>query len=167
LINDHPVLDTKLITLFVTTELEIFIDFYFDKVTAAYAVIGAAITFLVAVFSKYYLHREEGFKRFFTSLLLFYTGYNIIIFSGNFETLFIGWEFLGISSFLLIAFYRDRFLPVKNGLKVISVYRLSDICLLLAMWFSHHLWHENITFVKLNDRCIGCIKITGAFLPVS
>jgi NADH-quinone oxidoreductase subunit L len=63
-------------------------------------------------------------------LLLFYTGYNLIIFSGNFETLFIGWEFLGISSFLLIAFYRDRFLPVKNGMKVISVYRLSDICLI-------------------------------------
>ncbi|MES2371997.1 MAG: proton-conducting transporter membrane subunit [Bacteroidota bacterium] len=159
LMNDHPVLDTMLITLFTTPELEIFIDFYFDKVTAVYAVIGAAITFLVAVFSRYYLHREEGFKRFFSSLLLFYTGYNIIIFSGNFETLFIGWEFLGISSFLLIAFYRDRFLPVKNGMKVISIYRLSDICLLLAMWLSHHLWHENITFIKLNDVALVAAKL--------
>jgi NADH-quinone oxidoreductase subunit L len=68
LMNDHPVLDTKLITLFATPELEIFIDFYFDKVTAVYAIIGASISFLVAVFSRYYLHREEGFKRFFTSL---------------------------------------------------------------------------------------------------
>lgn len=159
LMNDHPVLDTKLITLFATNELEIFIDFYFDKITATYALIGASITFLVAVFSKYYLHREAGFKRFFTSLLLFYTGYNLIIFSGNFETLFIGWEFLGISSFLLIAFYRDRFLPVKNGMKVISVYRLSDICLMLALWLSHHLWHENITFIKLNDVALVAEKL--------
>jgi NADH-quinone oxidoreductase subunit L len=108
----------------------------------------------VAIFSRYYLHREEGFKRFFNTMLLFYAGYNIIIFSGNFETLFIGWEFLGISSFLLIAFYRDRYLPVKNGLKVISVYRLSDICLLLAMWLSHHLWHSNIPFATFNDTAL-------------
>lgn len=154
LLNDQPALDTKLIVLFSTTDFEIFIDFYFDKITAVYAFVGAVITFLVTVFSRYYLHREEGFKRFFNTFLLFYTGYNIIIFSGNFETLFIGWEFLGISSFLLIAFYRDRYLPVKNALKVISIYRLSDICLLLVMWLSHHLWQENITFLKLNNLAL-------------
>ncbi|MBC8112067.1 MAG: hypothetical protein H7Y04_13490, partial [Verrucomicrobia bacterium] len=81
-------------------------------------------------------------------------GYNLVIFSGNFETFFVGWEVLGICSFLLIAFYRDRYLPVKNGLKVISFYRLADVCLLLAMWMSHHLWHENITFIKLQDQAL-------------
>ena len=40
---------------------------------------------------------------------------------------------------------------VKNALKTISIYRLGDVCLILAMWMSHHLWHENITFLKLND----------------
>jgi NADH:ubiquinone oxidoreductase subunit 5 (subunit L)/multisubunit Na+/H+ antiporter MnhA subunit len=78
-------------------------------------------------------------------------GYNLVIFSGNFETLFVGWEILGICSLLLIAFYRDRYLPVKNALKVISFYRWADAALLLAMWMSHHLWHQNITFLKLND----------------
>jgi NADH:ubiquinone oxidoreductase subunit 5 (subunit L)/multisubunit Na+/H+ antiporter MnhA subunit len=151
LMNGHPVLDIRHATIFKTAEFEIFIDFFFDKTTAAFALMGAVLTFLVAMFSRFYLHREEGFKRFFNTILLFYAGYNIIIFSGNFETLFVGWEMLGISSFLLIAFFRDRYLPVKNGLKVISIYRLSDICLILAMWLSHHLWHENITFWKLND----------------
>jgi NADH-quinone oxidoreductase subunit L len=151
LYNGHPLLDIKHAVIFKSADVEIFIDLYFDKSTAVFAFIGAVLAFLVSIFSKYYLHREEGFKRFFNTMLLFYVGYNIIIFSGNFETLFVGWEFLGISSFLLIAFYRDRYLPVKNGLKVISFYRLSDICLMLAMWMSHHLWHENITFSKLND----------------
>ena len=151
LMNDHPTLDIKHIVLYKTTGFEIFIDFYFDKVTAVYALVGSLLSFLVTIFSRYYLHREEGFKRYFNTVLLFFTGYNLVIFSGNFETLFIGWEFLGISSFLLIAFYRDRHLPVKNGLKVISIYRFSDICLLLAMWLSHHLWHQNITFAQLND----------------
>ncbi|MDQ3108319.1 MAG: hypothetical protein M3R17_00345 [Bacteroidota bacterium] len=151
LLNAHPTLDIKHIVLFEADNIEIFIDFYFDKIAAAFAVVGSLLVFLVVIFSKYYLHREEGFKRFFNVMLLFFFGYNLVIFSGNFETLFIGWEFLGVSSFLLIAFYRDRYLPVKNGLKVISVYRLGDICLILAMWMSHHLWHENITFAKLND----------------
>jgi len=113
--------------------------------------VGGIITFLVSVFSKYYIHRESGYKRYFNTLLLFYFAYSVIVFSGNFETLFMGWEFLGLSSFLLIAFYRDRYLPVKNALKTISLYRLSDVSLILALWMSHHLWHENITFIKLND----------------
>ncbi len=150
LVLGQPTWDLKHLVLFTTPGFQIFLDLYFDKITAVFAFTGSVLCLLVTVFSRYYLHREEGFKRFFSSLLLFFTGYNFIIFSGNFETLFIGWEFLGISSFLLIAFYRDRYLPVKNGLKVISIYRLSDICLMLAMWMSHHLWHENITFFKFN-----------------
>jgi NADH-quinone oxidoreductase subunit L len=95
------------------------------------------------------MHRDEGYKRFFNTLLFFYLGYNFVIFSGNFETLFIGWEILGITSFLLISFYRDRYLPVKNGLKVISLYRLGDVCLIVAMWMAHHIFHKNITFHEL------------------
>jgi NADH:ubiquinone oxidoreductase subunit 5 (subunit L)/multisubunit Na+/H+ antiporter MnhA subunit len=63
----------------------------------------------------------------------------------------VGWEILGISSFLLIAFYRDRYLPVKNAVKVFSIYRIGDVGLILAMWLSHHLFHENTTFLKLNN----------------
>jgi formate hydrogenlyase subunit 3/multisubunit Na+/H+ antiporter MnhD subunit len=65
--------------------------------------------------------------------------------------MFIGWEILGISSFLLIAFYRDRYLPVKNAVKIFSIYRVGDVGLILAMWMSHHLFHENVTFLKLSN----------------
>src|SRR5687768_7348559 len=163
LLNDHPVLDVKHFTVYRTTGFEIFVDFYFDKVTAVFALIGAILTLLVIIFSRYYLHREEGFKRFFNTMLLFFAGYNIVVFSGNFETLFVGWELLGISSFLLIAFYRDRYLPVKNAMKVISVYRFSDISLLIAMWLSHHLWHKNITFFQLNDLESVRQQVTGHY----
>ncbi|OFY82374.1 MAG: NADH dehydrogenase [Bacteroidetes bacterium RIFCSPLOWO2_12_FULL_35_15] len=151
LMGSAPVLNIKHLTLYSEDKIEIFINFYFDKLTVVFALVGSSITFLVAVYSRFYLHRDSGFKRFFNTLLLFYFAYTLIIFSGNFETLFVGWEFLGITSFLLIVFYRDRYLPVKNGLKTISLYRLGDVCLILALWMSHHLWHENITFLKLND----------------
>lgn len=141
----------KDLSIFQNKEYQFFIDFYFDKSTAVYLLVGAFLSFMVVVYSRYYLHREPGYKRFFNTILFFFLGYNLTIFAGNFETLFIGWEILGISSFLLIAFYRERFLPVKNAIKVFSIYRIGDIGLLLAMWMSHHLWHENITFQKLHD----------------
>ena len=147
----HPTLNLKDIVLFHTDGYEFFIDFYFDKITAVYVFVGSFLTFLVAIYSRVYLHRENGYKRFFNTILFFYVGYNIVIFSGNLETLFMGWEILGISSFLLIAFYRDRYLPVKNAVKVFSIYRIGDVGIILAMWMSHHLWHENITFLKLSN----------------
>ncbi|WAC12367.1 proton-conducting transporter transmembrane domain-containing protein [Dyadobacter pollutisoli] len=151
ILHDHPVLDKKDILLFKSPGYEIFIDFYFDKITATYLFVGAFLTFLIVLYSRDYLHREKGYKRFFNTILFFYVGYNLVIFSGNLETLFVGWEILGISSFLLIAFYRERYLPVKNAVKVFSIYRIADVGLILAIWASHHLWHENITFLKLGN----------------
>lgn len=144
-----PILNVKEWVLYKTTGYEFFVDLFFDATGATFLIVGSVLAFLITVYSRYYLHREEGYKRFFNTVLFFYLGYCLTILSGNFETLFIGWEVLGISSFLLIAFYRDRYLPVKNAVKVFSIYRIGDIGLILAMWMSHHLWHENITFIKL------------------
>lgn len=151
LFNKAEVLNVKEFSVFKSNDYEFYIDLYFDKITATYLLVGAILTFVITIYSRYYLHREEGYKRFFNVILFFYLGFNIVIFSGNMETLFIGWEILGISSFLLIAFYRDRYLPVKNAVKVFSIYRIGDVGIILAMWLSHHLWHENISFFKLNN----------------
>jgi NADH-quinone oxidoreductase subunit L len=151
IVQGRPVMDLKDFVLFKTDGYEFFIDFYFDIITAVYLFVGSILTFLVTVYSRYYLHREVGYKRFFNTILFFYIGYNIVVLSGNLETLFIGWEILGISSFLLIAFYRDRYLPVKNAVKVFSIYRIADVGLILAMWAIHHLFHQNITFDNMHN----------------
>jgi NADH:ubiquinone oxidoreductase subunit 5 (subunit L)/multisubunit Na+/H+ antiporter MnhA subunit len=151
LFNGHPILNIKDVSLYQTVGYDFFLDFYFDKIAAVYLFVGSFLTFLVTIYSRYYMHREGGYKRFFNSILFFYLGYTITVLSGNLETLFMGWEILGVSSFLLIAFYRDRYLPVKNAVKVFSVYRIGDIGIILAMWMTHNLWHENITFLKLNN----------------
>jgi NADH:ubiquinone oxidoreductase subunit 5 (subunit L)/multisubunit Na+/H+ antiporter MnhA subunit len=141
----------KEIILFQNEDYIFQIDFLFDKITAVYLLVGALLTFMVTMYSRTYLHREAGYKRFFNTTLFFYLGYSITTLSGNLETLFVGWEILGISSFLLISFYRERFLPVKNAVKVFSIYRIGDVGLILAMWASHHLWGQNITFYQLNN----------------
>ncbi len=140
-----------LATLYQTEHFVFAFELYYDEITAVFSIVGALLFFLVATFSKYYMHRDEGYKRFFNTILLFAAGYNFIILSGNFETLFIGWEIKGVCSFLLIAFYRNRYLLVKNAFKAISYYRISDVALMLAMWMMHHLTHRNITFSKLGE----------------
>ena len=150
-VNGRSPVNQKLLTLYETDHFVFAIQFYYDLITAVYSIVGAVLFFLVSTFSRYYMHRDEGYKRFFNTILLFALGYNIIIFSGNFETLFIGWEIIGLSSFLLIAFYRNRYLPIKNAFKTISNYRLSDVALILAMWMMHHLTHQNISFTQLAE----------------
>lgn len=138
-------------SLYKEGDFNFFIDLFFDHITVAFLFIGSALTFMVVRFSRFYLHKESGYKRYFNNILFFYVGYMVVVLAGNFETLFMGWEILGLSSFLLIAFYRQRYLPVKNAIKVFSIYRIGDIGMLLAMWMSHHLWHSNITFISLHN----------------
>ncbi len=169
-INGFENLSHREWVLYKTEGYVFYIDFLFDKTTATFLLLGSFLTSLVTVYSRYYLHRESGYKRFFNTLLLFFFGYNMVIFSGNLETLFTGWEVLGISSFLLIAFYRDRYLPVKNALKVFSIYRLGDIGIILAMWLSHHMFHENTAFIDWSSDHLQHIlhehESTGIILSV-
>lgn len=146
----HPVLHREELYLYRSGEYNFVLELYFDRIALVYLLVGLLLAFLITAYSQYYMHRDPGFKRFFTTILFFYAGYNITVLSGNFESLFIGWEFIGISSFLLVAFYRDRYLPVRNAVKVFAVYRIGDVGILLAMWGSHHFWQRNISFAALD-----------------
>lgn len=138
-------------TLYASRPYTLAADFYFDKLAAAFFAMTAITTILIFMFSKFYMHREQGFKRFYSTVLLFFIGLVFIILAGNFEMLFIGWEFIGISSVLLIAFYRDRFLPARNALKVFSVYRIADAFLLAAILYAHHIFESNINFANFSQ----------------
>lgn len=125
-------------------------DLYFDVLGAVFLGTTIVIAALIFIFSKYYLHREQGFKRFYSTVLLFLIGLSLIVLAGNFEVLFVGWELIGMSSVLLIAFYRDRFLPSRNALRVFSVYRIGDAFLLAAIWYAHHIFEGSARFSELS-----------------
>src|SRR5689334_18657757 len=65
----RPILNIKEVALYKSTEYEFVVDFYFDKITAVYLMVGSFLTFLITIYSRYYLHREEGYKRFFNAIL--------------------------------------------------------------------------------------------------
>lgn len=122
------------------------LEWYFDGLAAVFFGLTCIITLLILMFSKYYMHRDPGFLRYFGTILFFFVGLSLVILSGNLDVLFVGWEWIGISSFLLIAYYRDRFLPVRNALKVFSLYRIADAVMIFVIWMSHHVIGQGIGF---------------------
>jgi len=116
--------------------------FEFDRLSVPFVILTFVLCGTIGAFCNRYMHRERGFNRFFVSYSLFVLGMVMTSLAGTIETLFTGWELVGLSSALLVAFYHDRKSPVENGLRVWSVYRVSDAALLLASVVLHHLTGE-------------------------
>ncbi len=87
---------------------------------------------LVIRFSRIYMHREPGFRRFFAVVLMFQAAMALLTLATHLDLLFFAWEVVGLASFLLIAFYHERRAPVRNALKTLSIYRVADIGLFLS-----------------------------------
>ena len=119
-------------------EAGIAIEFFVDRLSLGFAALSAAIAGVVSAFSNRYLHRESGYNRYFVLLAMFVTGMLLVALAGNVEVLFIGWEFVGLSSALLVAFFHERPAAVSNALRVFSVYRISDAAMLSAAVLLHH-----------------------------
>lgn len=92
---------------------------------------------LVIGFSVDYLHRERGVLRFFVLLLLFSVAMQWLVVSESFDQLFLGWELVGVSSILLVAFFSDRSQPVAAAIRVMVTYRVCDLGLLIGTVLMH------------------------------
>lgn len=136
-------------TLYAAGDYRFPLLFYLDRVGAVYLFCTWAVFSVIVKYCRVYLHREAGYKRFFMTIFGFAFGLNMIILSGTIDLLFAGWEIVGISSFVLIAFYRHRAQPIRNALRAYSIYRLCDIGLLLGAWMSHLLFHESQHFSQM------------------
>jgi NADH-quinone oxidoreductase subunit L len=111
----------------------------FDRLSVPFAVQTFLLCGTVGVFASRYMHGEYGYNRFFVLYAVFVLGMVLAALAGTIETLFAGWELVGLSSALLVAFFQERPAPVRNGLRVWGVYRVSDAALLLAAVVLHHL----------------------------
>jgi NADH-quinone oxidoreductase subunit L len=114
------------------------IEFLADRPSLAFAALSTAIAGIVSAFSNRYLHREGGYNRYFVLLAIFVTGMLLVALAGNVAVLFIGWEFVGLSSALLVAFFQERPAAVANAFRVLSVYRISDAAMLAAAVLLRH-----------------------------
>ena len=115
------------------------VTFIFDRLSVPFVILSAVLCGTIGAFASRYLHHEPGFNRFFMLYAVFLVGMVVTGVAGTIETLFTGWELVGLSSALLVAYFQERPAPVRNGLRVWAVYRVSDAALLLAAIAMHHL----------------------------
>jgi NADH-quinone oxidoreductase subunit L len=118
------------------------VKFVFDRLSIPFVILSFVLSGTIGAFASQYMHREPGFNRFFVLYAIFLLGMIVTALAGTIETLFTGWELVGLSSVLLVAFYQERPAPPRNGLWIWVVYRVSDAALLLAAVVMHHLRGE-------------------------
>ena len=127
------------------------LELLFDEISLPILLVMSFLLNVVGHFCTRYLHRDNGFYRFCALYLLFSAGISIVVSAGTVDFLFAGWEFLGISSALLIGYYHDRETPVKNGLYAFIYYRICDVALLAGAVMWHHYAQTSIVPKGLND----------------
>ena len=118
------------------------VKFIFDRLSVPFAILSLVLCGSIGAFATRYMHREPGYNRFFALYALFMAGMVVTALAGTIETLFAGWELVGLSSALLVVFFQERPAPARNGLRVWAVYRASDAALLLAAVILHHVRGE-------------------------
>jgi NADH:ubiquinone oxidoreductase subunit 5 (subunit L)/multisubunit Na+/H+ antiporter MnhA subunit len=109
-------------------------------------------TIIIAVighFSLFYLHRDAYYHKFFSLYFIFHLSIKLIVFSSDTVYFFMGWELLGFSSVLLIAFYEHRTNPLKNAMRVLFIYESGDIFLLGLIALLTFLHIEDMTRLVL------------------
>jgi len=109
------------------------IAFSVDGMTATMMLVVTGVGFLIHLYSSEYMKKDAGFWRFFTYLNLFIFSMLVLIMGDNLAVLFVGWEGVGMCSYLLIGFWFTEEKNASAGKKAFIVNRIGDFGLLVAI----------------------------------
>ncbi len=109
-------------------------DFSVDKLTMIWLMIVTGIGSLIHIYATSYMDHEEGYYRFFAYLNLFMFFMLTLVLAANYLLLFVGWEGVGLCSYLLIGFYFVKKSATNAGNKAFIVNRIGDFGFSLAMF---------------------------------
>jgi NADH-quinone oxidoreductase subunit L len=110
------------------------VSFWFDRLTAAMALIVTGVGSLIHVYSTGYMKEDPGYARFFAYLNLFLFFMLLLVLGRSMLILFVGWEGVGLASYLLIGFWFDDPEKAAAGKKAFVTNRVGDAGFLLGMF---------------------------------
>ncbi len=109
-------------------------DFAFDQLTMVMLAVVTGVGFLIHIYSVGYMKHEEGYWRYFAYLNLFLFFMTVLVLAENALLMFVGWEGVGLASYLLIGFYFNKNSAAAAGKKAFVVNRIGDFGFLIGMF---------------------------------
>src|SRR5215831_18804618 len=123
-------------------------EMYLDQLTLVMILVVTGVGFLIHIYSVGYMWEEGGFYRFFSYLNLFMFFMLTLVLAGNYLQMFIGWEGVGLASYLLIGFFFTKDSAANAGKKAFIVNRIGDFGFLIAMFLLYRNFHS-LDFTKV------------------
>jgi NADH-quinone oxidoreductase subunit L len=116
--------------------LEVTFDLLVDQLTAVMLLVVTGVGLLVHIYSVGYMHGDARYERFFAYLNLFLASMLILVLGENLLTLFLGWELVGLSSYLLIGFWFEKPAYAVAAKKAFITNRVGDVSFMVAMFLA-------------------------------
>lgn len=116
-----------------TDDLVIRLGFYLDSISAMMLIVITTVSFMVHLYSLGYIHGERGFQRYYAFLSLFSFSMLGLVVATNIFQMYIFWELVGVSSYLLIGFYYTKHAAVSASKKAFIVTRFADLGFLIGI----------------------------------
>jgi NADH-quinone oxidoreductase subunit L len=107
--------------------------FQIDQLTAVMLLVVTTLSSLIHIYSVGYMHGDRGYPRFFAYLALFTFFMLVLVMANNFLVMFVGWEGVGLCSYLLIGFWYEKKSAADAGVKAFVVNRVGDFGFVLAV----------------------------------
>ncbi|MGZ6389000.1 MAG: NADH-quinone oxidoreductase subunit L [Ktedonobacterales bacterium] len=142
------------------------ISYHVDGLTIVMLIVVTSVSALVHFYSIGYMAGDQGYARFFIELALFTLSMLILVLAANFLTIFIGWELVGLSSYLLIGFWFYDAPPPKDSdvpypppaqLKAFVTTRLGDFGMLIGILILFT-QTQTFNFIELNTKTLNVNK---------
>jgi NADH-quinone oxidoreductase subunit L len=147
-----------------TAHFEVSAGFFFDPLTVVMLCVVTGIGFLITVFSAGYMHGEEGYWRFFAYLGLFIFMMTCLVMGNNLLMLYLGWEGVGLSSYLLIGYYYEKPAAREAAKKAFLVNRVGDFGFSIGIMLSFLAFGTISYFGQSVGSHTGLLELAGGTL---